>query len=799
MTRGRDQGSSGDWLDEAALLLVALVAGEGTGRLTSGPWHAEVLVPIGLCVVAGHLATTLLGRIRRIGVLSPLAGIVAVALTGVWTLVPGATRAGIPTATTWRFIVSRFQEAGTIIHAHPTPLPAVSSVAIVLAVASGLAAVIGGVLWNLRDVRNSLVALAPSFGLVVYTALFSTRVDRAQDAMAYMGAALLFFVISGRTPGQSAHADVRTMASGLTGSALAVGVALACSAGLAGMQLSAFPTAVGNGHGTSGPGGVHSGVPDLIDNIQALLSNQSKDVMFTARSALPTYWQVGVLSSFDGTSWLPDPATQSSADGTYNGYSNGDLPYLPEPGPTTTFTSQVTIADLQATLLPVPPTTVAVEDPNISVFLPDVGLVQPIAAPAGSLYTTEARVPVASAPAAPGPSSAQSEPPVSPSELDFYLTLPLVPKRVTTLAHRVVAGISGRFDQAAALARYFDTGKFQYTLYPTVEPGESPLVSFLFSTRAGFCQQFAGAYAVLARLDGLPTRLAIGFTPGTSNNGVYTVRGADSHVWPEVYMGPSTGWVSFEPTPAQAHESLATGVVVGSRVKAPESSKSSGRSNRSSRSTTATSVTVPAVTNIAAAPSAPKGPKPRNLTHQAPTGGASRALSAFPTSRVIGTGAAVIIVVAVLDAALGGRIRRLLRRRVAHVVMRMTRGLRMLNARLRPRPGQFAPVYTGGPTAEVIARWQRAALILEASRLARRQDETLVEHAARIGAAPSAGMMAWPPPEVDVSATLRQNAFDAYRLLVDLAGKASYGAQECTDKDAGAAKVLCEAVRVGLK
>jgi transglutaminase-like putative cysteine protease len=783
-----------DWLDDGVLLLVALAAGVGTGRLTSGPSHVEVLVPIGLCVVAGHGATTLVGRIRRIGVLSPVAGLLAVALTAVWTLVPGATRSGIPTPTTWRFVINRFQEAGTIIRAHPTPLPAVSSVVMVLAVASGLAAVLGGVLWELREGRNSLVALVPTFGLVVYTALFSSRVDRAQDSLAYMGAALLFVVIAGRAPGQSARRSGVT--SGFAGSALAVGVALACSAGLGGMQLLAFPTSVANGQGTGGGGGAHAGAPDLIDNIQALLSNESKDVMFTARSTLPTYWQVGVLSYFDGTSWLPDPVTQSSADGTYNGYGGGDLPYLPEPNPTTTFTSQVTVADLQATLLPVPPTTVAVNDPNISVFLPDVGLVQPIAAPAGSVYTTEARVPVVSDPSGAAGPSAASETPASTSELDFYRTLPPVPKRVVALAHRIVAGISSPFEQASALARYFDTGRFQYTLYPTVEPGESPLVSFLFSTRAGFCQQFAGAYAVLARLDGLPTRLAIGFTPGTSDNGVYTVKGADSHVWPEVYMGPSAGWVSFEPTPAQAHESLAAGVVVGSRVKAPVRSKSSGHAGHPSGSSTPNPVTVPTVRNVAAAPAAPKGPKPRNISHQAPSGTGRHPAAPFPTARVVGIALAAIVAAAVLDAALGGRV---LRRRLEHAARRLGRSLRMLAARLRPRPGQFAPTHTGGPTAEVIARWERAALILEASRLARRQDETLVEHAARVGGGRSAMTLAWPPPEIDASAALRRGAFDAYRLLVDLAGKASYGAEECTDEDAGAAKVLCEAVRAGLE
>ena len=599
------------------------------------------------------------------------------------------------------------------------------------------------------------------------------------------------------------------MASGIAASALAVGVALVCSAGLAGMQLTAFPTPVGNGQTAVGGLELHTEIPDLIDNIQALLSNQSKNVMFTATSTLPTYWQVGILSKFNGTEWLPDTATRSAANGSYNGDSSEVLPALPEPNPTTTFSSQVTIAQLQATLLPVPPSTVAVTDPDISVFLPDIGLVQPIPAPAGTVYTTDARVPTVSETAVQPTGPPSTELSVNTSDLDFYLALPAVPKSVVTLAHHIVAGISGAFNQAAALARYFDTGKFTYTLYPTVEPGDSPLVSFLFATRAGFCQQFAGAYAVLARLDGLPTRLAIGFTPGTLRNGVYTVRGADSHVWPQVFLGPSTGWVSFEPTPAQAHESLAAGVVVGSQVKAPARSRSAGRASHAPGKSSSNPVTVPTVSHSAPAPVAPngsKGLKSRNITHQAPTGPSARRGAGTPTGTVVLVIFAAMVALALLDTALGGRGRRWLRHRVEREGRRLARRLRMLTLRLHPRPGRFAPTHDGGATAEVIARWERAVRILEASRLARRQDETLVEHAARIGDGDSAGAMPWPPPEIDeafsrstgaAGAAGRVSAFKAYRLLADLATKASYASDPCTDEEAGRAKVLCEAVRKG--
>ncbi|HLH47237.1 MAG TPA: transglutaminase-like domain-containing protein, partial [Acidimicrobiales bacterium] len=74
------------------------------------------------------------------------------------------------------------------------------------------------------------------------------------------------------------------------------------------------------------------------------------------------------------------------------------------------------------------------------------------------------------------------------------------------------------------------------------------LTTFLFTTREGYCQQFAASFAVLARELGIPTRLAIGFTTGRAvGHDTYQVTDADVHTWPEVWF-PRYGWVPFEPT-----------------------------------------------------------------------------------------------------------------------------------------------------------------------------------------------------------------------------------------------------------
>jgi protein-glutamine gamma-glutamyltransferase len=83
-----------------------------------------------------------------------------------------------------------------------------------------------------------------------------------------------------------------------------------------------------------------------------------------------------------------------------------------------------------------------------------------------------------------------------------------------------------------------------------------PLEAFLFRDRAGYCQQFAGAAALLLRLGGVPARVVTGFTsgtPGTKADGLtdYTVRDYDAHAWIEVWF-PQIGWVQFDPTPTTA-------------------------------------------------------------------------------------------------------------------------------------------------------------------------------------------------------------------------------------------------------
>ncbi len=94
-------------------------------------------------------------------------------------------------------------------------------------------------------------------------------------------------------------------------------------------------------------------------------------------------------------------------------------------------------------------------------------------------------------------------------------------------------------------------GEYAYT--PEVPISQYPLNSFLFDDQAGYCQQFAGSLALMARMVGIPARVVSGFAPGTpdSSDGSYEVHDYDAHSWVEVFFR-GIGWVTFDPTPAAA-------------------------------------------------------------------------------------------------------------------------------------------------------------------------------------------------------------------------------------------------------
>ena len=106
---------------------------------------------------------------------------------------------------------------------------------------------------------------------------------------------------------------------------------------------------------------------------------------------------------------------------------------------------------------------------------------------------------------------------------------------------------------------WFRNEPFVYTLAPP--PLEGDIVDdFLFDTRRGFCEHYAGAFVVLLRAAGIPSRVVTGYQGGEINpTGDYMiVRDSDAHAWAEALLDGV--WQRFDPTAAVAPSRIESGL-----------------------------------------------------------------------------------------------------------------------------------------------------------------------------------------------------------------------------------------------
>lgn len=130
-----------------------------------------------------------------------------------------------------------------------------------------------------------------------------------------------------------------------------------------------------------------------------------------------------------------------------------------------------------------------------------------------------------------------------------YLQLPELNPRVPLLAQEITRGLDDPVRKALAIERSLRE-RYGYSLENKPAEAEDPLYDFLFATRAGHCEYFATAQAVLMRSLGIPARIVNGFRLGEFNDfsSYFIVRQSDAHSWVEGYF-PGPGWIEFDATP----------------------------------------------------------------------------------------------------------------------------------------------------------------------------------------------------------------------------------------------------------
>ena len=334
------------------------------------------------------------------------------------------------------------------------------------------------------------------------------------------------------------------------------------------------------------------------DHSYGPLSPRDGTALLEVRSDRPHYWRAAVLDDFNGYGWARSRTdvgqsplelpTRVDGRPAGNDRAGGDRAGEGALNPDWLVRTEVDLRALRSEFAIAPGTLrgadgIALDPtPNGTVFADDVTLGEGDAYTAFS-YAPEpgpARMRAAASGYAPAlarhtrltvPSRIGAQPGEdAPEELAVPLrgTEPARASRVAArlaasrygpvyeLARRWTAGAASPYDAAHAVERRLRSG---YAYVERVPLEELPLLSFLFEQRAGYCQQFSGAMALMLRMVGIPARVAAGFSPGTPSGrpGRYLVTDYDAHSWVEVYF-TGIGWVAFDPTPGAAPAELQT-------------------------------------------------------------------------------------------------------------------------------------------------------------------------------------------------------------------------------------------------
>ena len=134
-----------------------------------------------------------------------------------------------------------------------------------------------------------------------------------------------------------------------------------------------------------------------------------------------------------------------------------------------------------------------------------------------------------------------------------YLALPEgLPQRVVDLAESFAADHPEPYARAEAIEAYLR--QYPYNLDVPLPPLDQDIVDyFLFDLQEGYCDYYATAMVVLARLAGLPARAVGGYAPVMPDpeSGIYQITAANAHTWVEIYFS-GIGWIEFEPTASQS-------------------------------------------------------------------------------------------------------------------------------------------------------------------------------------------------------------------------------------------------------
>jgi transglutaminase-like putative cysteine protease len=527
------------WRDLAATLALtsySIAVAVGFARVFSG-WGflTELLV----LAVVPHVLSFALRRARTPGLLA--APVVAVA--ALWLMLAlryGHTFSGpFPNRSTWRLVDSELDLVRAQFPSAVAPVIYNVGWAAMAAFAVTLVVVLADTFAFRAQARGE--ALVPGLVLFVFIAALGT--DRLRATLtALLIATGVITVVALRLY----HEAPRRVAQGASGRAwpLLVPAALATAGVVAGAAALVGPRLPGADaealYDTRGRGGSVTEVLSPLVDIRSRLTSRGNTELFRVNADRAAYWRQTTLPEFDGSRFgLPSRDLERiEADEAF------------DPGNGEAIRQRVQVIGLGGQLVP------AAADPfqasgegvdgqslDLRLNRDTSTLLTPDAIETGDLFTIVSAAPELTPDVLRAAGSANPPDPL-------FLGLPdSLPAAVGQLAAEVAGGAPTSYDAARALQDWFRT-EFTYSLEVQAGHSNDAIETFL-RIRVGYCEQFAGAFAAMARTLGIPTRVAVGYTPGVlGSDGWYTVRGRNAHAWPEVWF-EGIGWVPFEPTPGR--------------------------------------------------------------------------------------------------------------------------------------------------------------------------------------------------------------------------------------------------------
>ncbi len=541
----------------AAVVTVSLAALTTAAALGLGRVFASgrfVLPVLGAVVVVHGIG--FLARRRGWSVLDVVAlWAVALLAYGIWALTPGSTTFGIPTPDTLSTLSSNLADGFDELRNAIVPARVTDGAVLLAVIAVWMVAVSGELLAFWR--RTTIAAIAPALALFIWTAALGTDKSGTLDTLAFAVAALAFLLLAqqqhastGRTQfaGRQLGGGTGLIGIGATLGAVALMVGVLVGSALPGADAEPILDLQGLGKEGTQPDSRSYRTEPPLARIGADLTQNPETDLFTVSSPVREYWRIAALDVYESTNGGEWTLTATGSDEVVEGLS-GDAPRG-------AVAQAYQIGGLEGRWIPAAYEAVSIEGTTPLVVRASRTLVTGREGLRNLKYTVESVLPPGSQSDITPDQIAGTERPV-PEAFTKYIDLPSdFPPDVTQLAAQIVAGAATPFDRAAALEAFFlnpDNG-FEYSLQTDLSSAaqsEDAIAAFLqVGNRKGYCVQFAGSFAAMARSVGLPTRVAVGFTTGDfdDNTNRFTVTSHDAHAWPEVYLA-GLGWIRFEPTP----------------------------------------------------------------------------------------------------------------------------------------------------------------------------------------------------------------------------------------------------------